>query len=74
MGRNGFMGTFQGIDAFGKTLEDVKIRTRTGALCEWATCVTLTRSDHDLVCDYSYIDNARVGRLQTYSHRAVDCC
>ncbi|GHJ87658.1 hypothetical protein NliqN6_4060 [Naganishia liquefaciens] len=32
MGRNGFMGAFQGLDAFGKTMEDVKIRTRTGAL------------------------------------------
>ncbi|WVQ94760.1 hypothetical protein IAU59_001841 [Kwoniella sp. CBS 9459] len=32
MGRNGFFGSFQGLDAFGKTMEDVKIRTRTGAL------------------------------------------
>ncbi|KAJ9114412.1 hypothetical protein QFC20_001555 [Naganishia adeliensis] len=32
MGRNGFMGAFQGLDAFGKTMEDVKIRTKTGAL------------------------------------------
>ncbi|WVR03852.1 hypothetical protein IAU60_000849 [Kwoniella sp. DSM 27419] len=32
MGRNGFFGNFQGLDAFGKTMEDVKIRTRTGAL------------------------------------------
>ncbi|KAI9632585.1 putative ER to Golgi transport-related protein [Dioszegia hungarica] len=32
MGRNGLMGTFQGLDAFGKTMEDVKIKTRTGAL------------------------------------------
>ena len=51
MGRSGFLGSFQGIDAFGKvcdtkrclagaddtdqTMEDVKIRTRTGALCQW---------------------------------------
>nr|ODO02415.1 COPII-coated vesicle component Erv46 [Cryptococcus depauperatus CBS 7855] len=32
MGRNGFLGSFQGLDAFGKTMEDVKIKTRTGAL------------------------------------------
>ncbi|BEI93144.1 uncharacterized protein CcaverHIS019_0507720 [Cutaneotrichosporon cavernicola] len=32
MGRNGFFGAFQGLDAFGKTMEDVRIRTRTGAL------------------------------------------
>ncbi|GFZ42595.1 hypothetical protein JCM24511_00311 [Saitozyma sp. JCM 24511] len=32
MGRNGFLGSFQGFDAFGKTMEDVKIKTRTGAL------------------------------------------
>ncbi|KAJ9125799.1 hypothetical protein QFC24_002583 [Naganishia onofrii] len=32
MGRNGFMGAVQGLDAFGKTMEDVKIRTKTGAL------------------------------------------
>ncbi|WVQ79012.1 hypothetical protein IAT38_001104 [Cryptococcus sp. DSM 104549] len=32
MGRNGFFGNFQGLDAFGKTMEDVKIKTRTGAL------------------------------------------
>ncbi|KAK6907281.1 hypothetical protein I203_101271 [Kwoniella mangroviensis CBS 8507] len=32
MGRNGLFGNFQGLDAFGKTMEDVKIRTRTGAL------------------------------------------
>ncbi|KAL7419636.1 ER-derived vesicles protein erv46 [Cryptotrichosporon argae] len=32
MGRNGFFGSFQGFDAFGKTMDDVKIRTRTGAL------------------------------------------
>ncbi|KAL1411336.1 ER-derived vesicles protein erv46 [Vanrija albida] len=31
MGRNGFFGAFQGLDAFGKTMEDVKIKTRTGA-------------------------------------------
>ncbi|WVQ74510.1 hypothetical protein IAR50_004111 [Cryptococcus sp. DSM 104548] len=32
MGRNGLFGALQGIDAFGKTMEDVKIKTRTGAL------------------------------------------
>ncbi|AFR97842.1 COPII-coated vesicle component Erv46 [Cryptococcus neoformans] len=32
MGRNGMFGSFQGFDAFGKTMEDVKIKTRTGAL------------------------------------------
>ncbi|RXK40445.1 COPII-coated vesicle component Erv46 [Tremella mesenterica] len=32
MGRNGVFGNFQGFDAFGKTMEDVKIKTRTGAL------------------------------------------
>ncbi|ORY24393.1 ER to Golgi transport-related protein [Naematelia encephala] len=34
MGRNGFMGGITGLDAFGKTMEDVKIKTRTGALCK----------------------------------------
>lgn len=32
MGRNGFLGNVSGLDAFGKTMEDVKIKTRTGAL------------------------------------------
>jgi len=28
------LSSLKGVDAFGKTMEDVKVKTRTGALCE----------------------------------------
>ncbi|KAK4684907.1 endoplasmic reticulum-Golgi intermediate compartment protein 3, partial [Tremellales sp. Uapishka_1] len=55
MGRNGIFGGFQGLDAFGKTMEDVKIKTRTGAL--------LTFLSFSIICTsilLEFIDYRRV--------------
>jgi len=37
----GFLGQFKGVDAFGKTMEDVKVKTRTGGLLTMASAVII---------------------------------
>ncbi|KAG2071369.1 endoplasmic reticulum-derived transport vesicle ERV46 [Suillus decipiens] len=52
----GFLSGFKGIDAFGKTTEDVKVKTRTGALLTLiSTCIILA------LTTIEFFDYKRVG-------------
>ncbi|KAG8993080.1 hypothetical protein FRB94_002678 [Tulasnella sp. JGI-2019a] len=48
MARGGLFSAFKGFDAFGKTMEDVKIKTRTGAL--------LTMLSVAIICTFTLIE------------------